>query len=130
MDPLLPEEPLARFIHDKNYYRPSDRSIRHSAFMPARKDKQVSVFRISGLAAPAIWEIGNRYVATPLRRSLLGRADIKASDPVIIGLQVTPDDNPPRHANIGGWPEDASKHKLLAIQLAEKASLRLISDKA
>ena len=128
MDPLLPDEPLARFIRDKSYYRPSDRSIRHSAFMPASKDKQVSVFRISGLAAPVIWEIGNRYVAIPLGKLLLGRADIKVSDSLGIGLQVIPNDNPPRHANIGGWPEDSSKHKLLAMQLAEKASLHLISD--
>ncbi len=127
MDPLLPEEPITRFIRDKNYYR-ADRTLRHSAFMPWRQDMQVSVFRIFDIDTNEIWEIGNLHLVTSHKQQLLGRADLKVSDATDIGLQVVPDDPPPRHANIAGWPEDGSKHKLLAAQLAAKASLHLISD--
>jgi hypothetical protein len=126
--PLSVEEPLARFIVDKNYFR-ADRSVRHSAFMPSHKDGKVSVFRIFDLDLDGIWDLGNRNVAIPRGKRLLGRADIKVSDVTAVDLAVVPDDDPPLHASITGWPEDGSKQKLLALQLAAKAILHLISDR-
>ena len=127
MAPLATEEPIARFIRDRNYYR-VDRTLRHSAFMPWRQDMQVSVFRIYDLGSNEIWELGSLHIVTSHGQQLLGRADLKVSDVTNIGLQVIPDEPPPRHANITAWPEDNSKHKLLAAQLAAKASLHLTSD--
>jgi hypothetical protein len=123
--PLAAEEPLARFIVEKSYFR-ADRALRHSAFMP--QNREVSVFRISSLDRSSIWELGNRNVAIPRAKQLLGRADIKVLDVTAAGLAVIPDDDSSRHANITEWPNDSSRHKLLALQLAEKAILHLISD--
>lgn len=69
--PLAAEEPLARFIVEKSYFR-ADRTLRHSAFMP--QNREVSVFRISSLDRNSIWELGNRNVAIPRAKQLLGRA--------------------------------------------------------
>jgi hypothetical protein len=123
--PLPAEEPLARFIVEKSYFR-ADRTLRHSAFMP--QNREVSVYLTSGLDRSGIWDLGNRNVATPRGKQLLGRADIRVLDVTAVGLAVIPDDDSSRHANITGWPDDSSRHKLLALQLAEKAVLHLISD--
>jgi hypothetical protein len=42
-----------------------------------------------------------------------------------VGLKIDADDIPPHHANIVGWPNDASEVKLKALMLADKALLRL-----
>ena len=123
------EEPLARFIVEKNYFR-ADRTLRHSASMPSRQGKEVSVFRIFGLDLHGIWDLGNRHVANPRGKELLGRGDIQVSDVTDIGLIVVPDDDSSRHSNIRGWPDEGSKQKLLALQLAEKAVLHLTSDRS
>lgn len=125
--PVAAEEPLARFIVEKSYFR-ANRTVRHSAFMPSGQDKEVSVYRIFGLDLDGIWDLGNRNVATPRGKQLLGRADTKLVDVTAVGLSVIPDDDSSRHANIRGWPDDSSRHKLLALQLADKAVLHLVSD--
>lgn len=114
-------ETLARYIYSKSYYRPSDNTVRHSAFMPP-KNRRLSVFRIFGLRENEIWELGDN-----LRNDqpLLGRADIKAGSVNGTGLAVEADDIPHRHANIVGWPDDDSAIKLKALELAEKAHLHL-----
>lgn len=114
------EEILARYIYSKNHYRSSDHTARHSVFMPP-EDRRLSVFRISGLQENDVWSIGDNLRSQPS----LGRADIKALSVLEIGLLIDADDIPPRHANIIGWPEEASAIKLKAMELAEKASLRL-----
>ena len=58
-------------------------------------------------------------------RTLHGRADIQALNILEINLQVNPDNIPPRHANIIGWPELKEEQKSIAQELAAKASLRL-----
>ena len=127
--PVSSEEPLARFIVEKGYFR-ADRTLRHSAFMPSRQDRVVSVYRIFDLDPAGIWDLGNKNVAVPRGKALLGRGDLNVVDVTAVGLAVIPDDDPPRHASIAEWPEDSSKHKLLALQLADKAVLHLISDPA
>jgi hypothetical protein len=85
------------------------------------EDKRLSVFRTSGLREYEIWELGGS-----LRAKLCwGRADIAAGDVSETGLAVAADDIPPRHANIVGWPDDNSAIKLKALELSERAHLRL-----
>ena len=43
------------------------------------------------------------------------------------GLTIDPDNDPPRHANILGWPEEKSEQKLIALELSESAKLKLRS---
>jgi len=113
-------EILARYIFSKNQYRPSDHTVKYSAFMPPI-NKRLSVFQITGLAEEEIWVMGGALRA----QSVLGRADIKANEVIAAELMLAADDNPPRHVNIVGWPEETSAIKLKAMELAEKAQLSL-----
>ena len=124
MRPVEPAETLARFLYSKNHYRPSDHTVRHSAFIPP-ENKRLSVFRVFNLQENEIWNLGDTLRAEPP----LGRADLRALAATETGLTIEADDNPPRHANIIGWPNESSGIKLKAMILAEKASLRLKQDK-
>jgi hypothetical protein len=85
------------------------------------EDKRLSVFRISGLHENEVWSTGVNLRS----QTLVGRADIKALSVLETGLLIDADDIPPHHANIIGWPEEASAIKLKAVELAEKACLHL-----
>lgn len=82
------------------------------------------------LAPHQVWEIGQANVldmmSTPTK-SLYGRADILASLVENNGLRVEPDNNPPRHADIIGWPQDRGERKSIAQKLAAGATLILRS---
>lgn len=120
-------ESVARFITQKTYYRSSNRTVRHNAFMPNR-DRETSVYRIIDLDDVEIFAIGRHFVADEMKKPLIGRADIVVSKILERDLRVEPYPNPhPRHANIVDWPEDESKHKLIALELADEAELKLIS---
>jgi hypothetical protein len=113
-------EILARYIYSRNHYRPSDNTVKYSAFMPPA-DKRLSVFRTSGLGEHAIWVLGESLRTQPLK----GRADIAAAAVRETGLALDADNIPTRHANIVGWPDDHSAIELKALELSEKAHLRL-----
>lgn len=124
---VSPSESVARFITQKSYYRPSDQTVKHNAFMPNRQGK-TSVYRVIDLDDEEIFEIGRRFVADELKKLLMGRADILVSKILDRELMVELDPTPhPRHANIVDWPEDESKHRLIALELADEAELHLIS---
>ena len=119
-------EPLSRFITEKSYYRPSDKTVRHNAFMPNR-DGETSVYRIIGLGDPEIFEIGQRFVADKRNKPLLGRADINVLKILEKELKVISDPDPhPRHANIVDWPEEREKYRLIAVELADESELHLL----
>lgn len=96
--------------------------------MPRDVDRSTSVFRhgaepIDGLLR--IWE------ANPQPgRNLHGIAICKAADVRAAELDVVPDEPPPRHANIVGWPWDdadpdeaKAKQKKLAGTIAQQANV-------
>jgi hypothetical protein len=114
-------ETLSRFVLQKNWYRSSDNTVRHAAFMPNPNNGKTSVFRIYDLFEKEVWEIGDREVASKLGKPVLGRADIGASNVMAKGLMVLPSEPPERHANIVGWPEEKSGQKLIALELATEA---------
>lgn len=114
-------ETLSRFILQREWYRPSDNSVKFAAFLPNPKNGETSVFRITGISDKEIWHIGDREVAKDPNRSILGRADISASNVVEKGLEILPREPPERHANIVGWPGEKSKQKLIALELAAEA---------
>jgi len=90
-------------------------------------DLRLSVFRTDGLTLEKVWEIGNRevinFMAQP--KELYGVADIKVSQVKKVNLEVDPNDNPPRHANIIGWPPEKPRQMLIATELAAAAKLVL-----
>jgi hypothetical protein len=118
-----PSEDVTKFIFNKSQFSSVNSRVKYSAFMPP-VNKRLSVFLISSLSERELWEIGHR-VEIQRNLPLLARADIKVLFVSEAGLVVDEDDNPLRHANIVGWPEDASEIKLKALELADKAELCL-----
>jgi len=88
---------------------------------------KLSVYRTDKLSELDIWRIGEKRVAGKAKppRNLHGRADIKALQVVETGLQIIPDNVPPRHANIIDWPDEKSEIIEIALELAANASLAL-----
>jgi len=92
-----------------------------------------SVYRTTNKPSAEIWEIGELFVAKPMSekvgkiKTIQGRADITAVQIMNKkGLDVSPDTEPhPFHANIIGWPEAKDEQKMLAVELANEASLHL-----
>ena len=140
---LTDDEPWARFIEDEKYIKraesPEDEdSVRAARFYPAPKDHKTSGFRVKGLEKSQVWVLGEKYFLKPYnetrlargysRKSLLGRADLTVAQIKVQGLSVEPDNIPPRHASITGWPRAKSKYKLIAMQLAAIATVRLVED--
>ena len=119
--PVAPSETLSRFILQTNWFRPSDNTVRHAAFMPNPTNGQTSVFRIYDLSDKEVWDIGDREVASRIGKSVLGRADIGASNVMEKGLRAFPSEPPVRHANIVGWPEEKSEQRLISLELAAEA---------
>jgi hypothetical protein len=91
--------------------------------MPNAKTLTASVFRVRHLSEDEIWEIGEVYVASPRGKTLHGRADLNVRHVTSLGLRLDPDDHPPRHADIAGWPLEKDRQLLLAHELAAAASL-------
>lgn len=123
---ILESELTARFINQKPYYRPGNKTVRHNAFMPNSKG-ETSIYRIDDLSDPEISEIGKQFVASVLGKPLLGRAEIFVSEVLEHDLNVISAPNPhPRHANITDWPNDREASRMIAVELSNKAQLRLL----
>ena len=120
---ISPSEPLARFLYQRNHMNKKKTMIKPAAFMPNPKSTKlsISVFRIFKLPINQIWKIGTD-VGKQSGRTLYGRGDVKAFVVTENKLQIKPDDNPPKHANILGWPTEKHEQKLIALELATKAS--------
>lgn len=119
-------EQVSRFITDKSYFRSSNNTVRHNAFMPA-KDGKLSVYRTSVLAEADIWQLGQAYVSAPRQKPLLGRADINSLQIYGEGLAIEGEPVPhERHANVVGWDPDATNTRLIAVKLAAASALVMI----
>lgn len=129
MDQLSPTEWLARYILTKKWYSRSKNLVKYNAFLPLRNSEtlvlETSVYRIASLQEEEIWKIGEREVAQKRDRHLHGRADIVLSIVLNKGLNVNPDNTPPRHGNIVGWPEEKSEQMSVAVEFAANSYLRL-----
>jgi hypothetical protein len=115
-------ELLARFLPDSKMF--SSNGVRSSAFMP--RHGSTSVFRVSGMDETRIREIGTTVL--PLKPPK-ARAELLAERVYAAGLELEPDNKPEFHANIVGWPPDATKdkQKLLALELASGSVLKMHS---
>ena len=113
-------ESLARYLTHQNHYSFLNNSVKPAAFQPPSSNLRLSVFRIGGLILEEVWEIGRVNLV-----NVYGFADIKASAVYEKNLDIDADSNPPRHADITGWPQEKSERKLIAQELAAKSTLRL-----
>jgi len=117
---------LSRYLFSRSHFRSRDKTVKFNAFMPP-PDLKLSVFRTSSLSESQIWSIGTGIAHQQKPpRTLYGRADIQVCQVMQCGLKVDPDNNPPRHASIIGWPREKSKQKLIAMKLASLAVLKLL----
>lgn len=124
LEQVSPEENLTRYILHKNHFSILYKRVKYTAFLPT-SNGETSVFRTANISDGGIWGIGEYEVAQKRELPLLGRADILASHILSNKLKIAPDNNPPRHANIIGWPREKSEQKLVAMELAENAQLHL-----
>lgn len=117
------EEELARFLTQSGHY--SSTTVKASAFVPSSHG-ETSVFRQGAEPREALWRLGDEAAGG---RRLHGAAIIKAGHVRAAELRVDPDEPPPRHAAIRGWPHwddpDRTKGeaKRLGLKLAENAQL-------
>lgn len=114
---------LARFLKHTNRFAAVAKNVRMSAFMPHHME--LSVFGINYLSEEQIWNLGAEYLSLNKNQPIKGRAEILEEIVIKNGLQLVMDNNPPRHANIIGWPESKPEQKLIAGKLALKAMLVL-----
>lgn len=122
-DLISDREALSRFLTQSGHY--SSKGPRAGAFLPHPTYGNTSVFRVGG-DLPLLKRI---WAETNPGRDLRAVAVVTAAQVRWVGLDVTPDEPPPRHANIEQWPKDAdpelqkSRHKELALELAAGAVL-------
>lgn len=93
------------------------------AFEPSPKTRQTSVFCLGGLSDSEAWDLGDRFVAGVRNKPVLARATVTVSAVETVGLHADFDNDPPRHANIVGWPESKHETKSRAQELAAEAVL-------
>lgn len=129
------EESLARFLTQSDQFGKSKQTppsliAKAPAFMPYPKYKNTSVFRKERDIPPLkeIWDAGNAA-----GRTLKAVAFLKAGEVRQARLEVGPEEPPPAHANIEGWPwfendprMQKSEQIELASQLAAAADVTLV----
>jgi hypothetical protein len=75
--------------------------VKPQAFEPDRDDTGISTFRTEDLGDGETWALGRGLRA---HQTLKARADLPASVYSDEGLTVDPDNDPPLHVYITGWP--------------------------
>lgn len=127
---IEPNERISRFILDDDHFTAS--RVRWRAFVPPKAKVAVSTARTHGWDDAATWMWGDQWVRTLARPTVFARADLTPAQVAAVAvenhsLHVAPTEpDPPNHANILGWPDDASPERktireLLAKELAAVA---------
>lgn len=122
IDPVAPNELLARYIISSHWFRKQDQTVKQDAFIPPDDPLELSVTRHVKLTENDIWNIG-RGIAVSRSRTLYGRADVTTAHVIAQRLSVVPQpisDNP-NHANIVNWPSDKDARKMRALEIARAA---------
>ena len=122
-------ERLSRFLLFSRWFTRQTRRVKPDAFIPHPRI-ELSVSCTEGLIEREIWPLGETVVQErPDDVTLYGRADLTAGAVRKQRLDVARNDNPPRHANIIGWPsEGKDAQRMRAIELAATSTLVLVDD--
>lgn len=116
-------EEITRYITQKAYFRPSNNTVKHNAFMPP-KSNQLSIYRTTGVEPKDVWVIGDQYVAALLHQDLIAKAVLNSRIIYDCGLAIEDDPIPhERRANIIGWQTASTETRLIAMKLAAAATL-------
>jgi|SRR6185436_970957 len=118
-------ERVSRFILDKNHFKAGHAKFR--AFDPPPAEIALSVSRTEGLSDSQVWDHGDVHVARPSGRQIVARGDFTREDARAVQaggcqLDIEPEEPPPLHANVIGYPsiEQKELRKSLAQQLVAK----------
>jgi hypothetical protein len=119
--PIAPTERISRYVLDKKQF--DGLRVKFRAFEPPAAETAISVTRSSGLTDHDVWAHGDRWVAAAGGRTIYARGDFTAASIVDVRsgdhlLSVSPDEPPPRHANLVGYP--TIKHKEVRKSLAQQ----------
>lgn len=114
---------LARYLTQKGHYSRPANLPTPRAFLPAPETGETSVFLIDGLDEESIWAIAENHIVPTLRagRRIHGRADVPRTSVEIVGLRLVVDNDPPRHANVVGWPAEKDEQLSLAQELIQSS---------
>lgn len=110
---------LARFALESK--RLTTTGAKPKLFEP-NKGLELSVFDVGGLSFEEIRQLGIDVAKMhPTAERLYGWGEIDAAAVHETGLRIERDDDPPRHANIAGWPDEARKMHEKQVLLAQAA---------
>jgi hypothetical protein len=119
-----PGEPLSRFIFTRDHF--THTRVKPGAFLPSpatlETPLETSIFRGAGLHRDGI-EAARRDAGALSGRTLKAWATVVARVVFEAGLDIYPDNDPPRHAAIRGWPQEKDVQLSLAQKLAVAATL-------
>jgi hypothetical protein len=119
---------------DEENFSVAKNELKFRAFLPARRDSELSIMRTQTLLEPDVWGLGVT-VAQASGRTVYARGDFLAphvracfTDPW--RLSARPDAEPPNHqlhALVEGWPPatEIEIRKSLAQQLRANAQLQV-----
>jgi hypothetical protein len=120
-DVVQDAEDLPRFIYSSSHFNAS--GPKPAAYLPSA-DNETSVFRHGAEPTESLWGLNIRTC------TLYGAAIVRTAVVREVGLDVTPDEPPQRHAVIKGWPPanndpdlQKAKQKEFALAIASKAIL-------
>ncbi|MEO8138478.1 MAG: hypothetical protein ABI742_02470 [Gemmatimonadota bacterium] len=116
---------MARFLLSRSHFAATKGRVKFAAFLPG-PEGALSMYAVQGLADPAVWELGDRWVAAPATRTVHARAELE-SRLIREPLRIELDDDPPRHRSVIGWLAEASEQQQLALELANAARLLMRS---
>ena len=122
--PVSASEPLARFLVRSGQFSRTKDCVKPEAFAPP-SDGRLSVYRVFKLIASQIFDLAKK--SRP-GANVYGFAEILVFQVREVGLNIDPDNDPPRHATVTGWPDGKSARLSLCQKLASKALLRLDPD--
>ncbi|MFI4914994.1 MAG: hypothetical protein ACIAS6_00630 [Phycisphaerales bacterium JB060] len=97
------DEDLARFLYASKLVR-ADGGVRPAAFMPNPKNGETSVMRHGPTPREALWALAPSRDTQTLHGAAMVRARVVREN----DLRLDANDDPPRHANIVGWPMDGT----------------------
>lgn len=120
----IPASPLTQFAVERGKIK--NGVAKPKLFEPNKKG-ELSVSRTGGLSQGEIQDIGLQVVQENQNASrLYGWAKIERDDVESTGLGIIDDNNPPRHSNVIGWPEEREKVLEVMQALASKADSFLL----
>jgi hypothetical protein len=119
---IEPQDPLARFFHQRNHFSPQKKLVHRKAFIPS-KELTTSVFHIVGMPQDEVAEAGTEFVKEGHGTPCYGWARFLAAAVDPVGLRIDYNNVPPRHADLIGWPKEKEEQISIAQELAARSTL-------